>query len=481
MKYRTKLYIALVCTACASSFVGLALDYQKSKNRLFQEIQSKILSVATTSAALIDQDALLDIRNEKNQGYSVVEKQLKAVLQANHRSDIQIKNLYILKTIEPNSLYFYIETPENEAATNPPGSLYTDLDAQEILDHINTPFVSEHYVCDQFGYWLSAFAPIYDAQGNFIATLGVDIGARSVLLQLHSLFIYALVALLFALIFAAFIAFFLSHVATKSLESLCKTVHQVEEGDLSTQAQSDSHDEFNELAKSLNAMIKGLKERELITDSFKRYVSPEILQRILTTHTLPVRGIGVKKVITTLFIDIRGFTTLAEKLDPNEVIDLLNSSFNAFVASIFNHSGSIDKFLGDGLMAAFGAFFDDPNQEKHAILTALDILDRLEDLNKKRELLGKPSIQIGIGIHTGEAIVGNIGSDDRIEFTSIGDPVNIASRLQEATKEFNVPILLSERSAHKVMDAFTFTSHGSIAIRGREQSIAIYSVERKKG
>ena len=186
---------------------------------------------------------------------------------------------------------------------------------------------------------------------------------------------------------------------------------------------------------------------------------------------------GERRRITVLFSDIRGFTTIAEVMRPEAVVRLLGEYFERMVEVVMRHQGTIDKFLGDGMMVIFGAPLDDAYQEEHAVAAAIEMQRELSTLSTKWQAEGRPTIRMGIGINSGAAIVGNIGSDQRMEYTAIGDTVNLASRLESASKELNVEIVVSEQTYDAVRPLFRWKSVGEVTVRGRVEPVRAYSVE----
>jgi len=226
-------------------------------------------------------------------------------------------------------------------------------------------------------------------------------------------------------------------------------------------------------------MGTGLSQRESLKKNFARYVSSYILEKTLQMGT-PLSVGGQRKKITVLFSDIQDFARITEKYPPEEITQLLNDYFSMMIEIIFKYEGTLDKFLWDGLMAEFGAVQDDPLQEKHAALAAFEMETAIQGLYQKWQKEGKPPLEIGIGIHTGLAIVGNIGSKKRMEYTAIGDTVNVASRLQKHCKEKNTTILISEMTQEAIQNDFTFKDLGKVALEGREEGVSVFSIEAKK-
>jgi adenylate cyclase len=191
-----------------------------------------------------------------------------------------------------------------------------------------------------------------------------------------------------------------------------------------------------------------------------------------------IEGAGQSREVTLLFSDIRGFTTLSETRTPEEVVALLNRYFSMQVDVVFRHAGSLDKFIGDAIMALWGAPLDDAQHARHAVACALDMADTL--LEFKRELGdAAKDFDVGIGIHSGRAVVGLIGSEKRREYTAIGDTVNLASRIEGLTKEAKRRILVSKDTVAQCGDEFEFVSCGTFPVKGRAQPVELFEPRRK--
>jgi adenylate cyclase len=229
-------------------------------------------------------------------------------------------------------------------------------------------------------------------------------------------------------------------------------------------------------ASATAAYLRERRAREEAIAMFSRFVNPYVVRHLIERGGL--EGGGRTRDVTLLFSDIRGFTTLSETRPPQEVVAILNRYFTLQVEVIFRHGGSLDKFIGDAIMAFWGAPLDDPDHAKNAVACALDMADTLLAFKSELGELGK-SFDVGIGVHSGPAVVGLIGSDKRREYTSIGDTVNLASRIEGLTKEAGHRILVSRETMQRCAGAFDFVSCGSFRAKGRAQPVELFEPRRK--
>jgi class 3 adenylate cyclase len=259
----------------------------------------------------------------------------------------------------------------------------------------------------------------------------------------------------------------------RPIHALADVAHAVENGDLTRTTQVTGRDAFARLGGALDKMIKGLQERDRVKDVFGRYIAKQAAERLMSS---PLDLGGEAKRVTILFSDIRGFTSMAETMTPEQVVTFLNEYFSEMVDAVMDQGGMLDKFLGDGLMAVFGSFGDQPDHARRAVVTALRMKALLAKINGERAIAGKPPVAIGIGIHTDEVIVGSIGSRQRLEFTHIGDGVNTASRVQALNKEYQTTILVTGATLEELHGEFATRSIAEVTLRGKSKSLPIYEV-----
>jgi len=279
---------------------------------------------------------------------------------------------------------------------------------------------------------------------------------------------------------------------TDPIRNVVKTMKEIiTSSDLSRRVRVEYDDEVGYLASWFNRMVEDLEtaynqikqyayrsvlaktSEERIRHIFQKYVPAEIIDEVLKSAGSELL-VGKKQEATVLFSDIRGFTTISERLSAEELVSSLNTYFNTMVGIIIEHKGIIDKFIGDAIMAIFGApvlHDDDPYQ---AVSTGLQMLGALENFNKKQIVMGKPPFRIGIGLNTGEVVVGNIGSTQKLEYTCIGDTVNLASRLEGLTKIYGVPIIISEYTYQYIDNDIKVRDIDSVRVKGKLKPVRIY-------
>jgi adenylate cyclase len=208
---------------------------------------------------------------------------------------------------------------------------------------------------------------------------------------------------------------------------------------------------------------------------FGQYVSKDVYEELVANPELARLG-GHRRDMTVLFSDIRGFTTLSEKGQPEEIVQTLNEYFTRMVHLVFLHKGTLDKFVGDMVMALFGAPLSDPQHADHAVEAALDMVAELGKLNQKWKAEGRPELDIGIGINTGPMIAGNIGSDAIMSYTVIGDAVNLGSRLESLNKQYGTRIIISDATRLQLTGHYLFRPLGDVVVKGKTTAVAIFEV-----
>ena len=255
------------------------------------------------------------------------------------------------------------------------------------------------------------------------------------------------------------------------LGQLRTAMRDVEQGDLDTSCPVVTNDEIGAVTEGFNRMVGGLREREFLKETFGKYVSREIRDEILAGR---VSLEGQAQEVTILFADLRDFTPWVEATSPREVVRDLNAYFTEMDQAIRAHRGLVLQFIGDEIEAAFGAPVADPAHAEMAVAAALEMRRRLAAWNAERVRAGKVELRHGIGIHTGSVLAGNIGSAERHAYALVGDPVNLASRIQSLNKEFSSDILVSGETRRRLNGRFELVELPAVRVKGKSVEVEVY-------
>ncbi len=281
-----------------------------------------------------------------------------------------------------------------------------------------------------------------------------------------------LTTLAFLLIGIVFMALFVT-LLVKPIGLLVNGVTAIAGGDFDQKINIRRSDELGDLTEAFNNMAKSLREKEVIKGAFSKYVTKSVVDRILE-HKDGLKLGGEKKMVTIFFSDIRGFTPMSEALTAEQVVHILNEYFTAMTAIIFKYEGTLDKFMGDAIMAVYGAPIDMPDHAERAVLAAVEMSEKMKELQAKWRMEGKKEVNIGIGINTGEVVVGNIGSNERMEYTAIGDNVNLTQRLESVAEKGQ--ILISAATYERVKHKIEAVMLDPLKVKGKTDKVVAYSV-----
>jgi adenylate cyclase len=479
MTYRMKLFVVLGSLVVISNGLIASANYRRCNQMLHAEVHRKARAIASTIATLVPAAAVaaIDTRSaESRPEYAQMLAMLRAVRAANRREDVWVERIYTLvgAAEDPRVVEYGLDTEDHFEFAKHPGDVYVrDGRPVEIgIDGVDR--LAGKLSGFQAGYE-NAFAPLRDSKGRLIAEIGVTLKPAPASV-LHEVGAQIFGPFVFTVILALAMAMLLAREVLRPLYNLRASIDRIGKGDLTTAATANGSVEFTEMAAAINAMAAGLRERETVKRAFSGYISRQVLELITSKGEVPTLK-GERRRITVLFCDIRGFTAMAEGMRPEEVVELLSEFFGHMVDVILRNDGTIDKFLGDGMMVIFGAPADDPNQEEHAVRAALEMQRELERLTALWEGQGRRSFRMGIGINSGPAVVGNIGSQEHMEYTAIGDTVNLAARLETASKELSADIVVSEQTHSAVRPQFQWRPLGEVSVKGRAETVRAYAVE----
>jgi len=281
-----------------------------------------------------------------------------------------------------------------------------------------------------------------------------------------------LVALI-AVNIAILIVYFFAKTLVNPIKRLVGATQEIEKGNYDLEIKAASSDEVGLLTNSFLQMGQGLGEREKMKVAFGKFVNKEIVELVLQDK---IKLGGERKETAIFFSDIRSFTAISEKLEPEEVVEFLNAYMTRMVKCVNETNGTVDKFIGDAIMALWGVPLSHGNDTENAITGALMMRQELIEFNQDRGSAKKPVIQIGSGINTGPVLAGQIGSEDRMEYTVIGDAVNLASRIEGLNKPFGTDILISQDSYNHVKGIFKVKAMDKIKVKGKVKAQQVYAV-----
>ena len=255
---------------------------------------------------------------------------------------------------------------------------------------------------------------------------------------------------------------------------------QVSKGDLKVRVRVEVNDELGDIGSDFNSMLAELEQSQRMRDLFGRYVSKEIADQVLSDGGGELGGKQVHA--TALFSDIRDFTGLAERMPAAQVVELLNRYYTRMVDVVVAEGGIVNKFGGDSLLALFGVPIRQPDHALRAVRAAWQMNRALAEFNAEQISLGLPALSIGVGISSGDMIAGNVGGEARREYTVIGDPVNLASRLQSLTKDLNTPVLLSEHTRQELgEEQVQVRERERLTVRGKSEPTLVYELSGVTG
>jgi len=463
----------------------VAVLYLQASSIHLDEIRYQVQSIAARAAKRIDGDgharltdpAFLSARPKaadlrQNPDYRSVADALWTTYRESYDRRTRIVNVYTMAPAPGGGWMYVVEADvDSDLVVYDPGTLYREGTCPaEVLER---PTADQDFVTDEDGSWLTGYAPILDSGGRAVGFVGIDLAEADVLGRLRPMGAWFMLLGLAALLFSWASGWLVSLWVSRPIEHLHRNIREVERGNLASCERVGGPAEIGDLSESLGRMITALRERERLRDTFSRYVPPAVAEQILAGGEPQAMLKGERRRVSVLFCDVRGFTTFAEETPPAEVFATLNSYFAVAVECIFRHGGTLDKFAGDNVMAVFGAPVPQSDDAARAVGCALDILAAVDGLSRQRAARGLPRLEVGVGIHCGVAVAGEVGTAERREYTVIGHHVNVAKRIEEQAPAGGV--LVSEAVWRETEDLFRGESAGELTT-GSGAALQLYLV-----
>ena len=464
------LLVSLVIGLATSTLVG---DFVRDEFRL------RLADLAAVAAAQIDVPAhhrLRDRQDQASPGYQALRDQLRDV----RDRGTHIRFIYTTRQRPDGKVVFVVDAEEKPEEFSALGDVYDDV-SPELLTALSAPrgaakaFVTQRFHTDAWGTWLSAYAPLYLPDGRLDAVLGLDMSADHIL-QHERRYQYVLWGACAALTLLLMpLAYWIAQRIRSPLSRLEVDMSKVRQFDLgSTPPIRTRVIEINRMVEQLDSMRSGLR-------SFQKYVPAELVRRLIARGVDAELG-GTQQEMTFFMSDVEGFTTLSERLPPDELVHHLGEYLTAVTDSLLDTGATVDQYIGDAVLAFWNApepAIDHAQRACHAALAAQVAVARL---NRRWEAQGRSvAFKTRIGINTGEAIVGNIGSIDRMSYTVIGDQVNLVSRLEATNKFYGTSILLSEYTQQRVAEQFVTRLVDQLVAYGKSTPIRVYELLGHQG
>lgn len=299
---------------------------------------------------------------------------------------------------------------------------------------------------------------------------GSGVAAEQILRNVR---VFSVILTGFVAVYGFWLALLFAKTISEPTKRIIEVTEKVRSGDYTGQVSVVSNDEIGYLGDRVNEMVKGLREREKLRESFNLCTSPEIASEIMAAES---RTGGELRTVTILFSDLRGFTPMAEKNSPQSVVESINEYFDEMTTAIIENGGVVLQYVGDEIEAVFGAPNDEPEHGDKAVKAALAMRARLNALNIRREGRGQQPLKHGIGAHTGPVLAGIIGSKHKISYAMVGDTVNVASRIQDLNKEMGSDILISETTYKELKIPHKFSEPRRVFLKGKQNELSVYQL-----
>jgi len=473
-----RLSVRLAAFFAAVTFLAVGavggMTYTRQQREVEDSVGTQLLNIARVAALQLDPRLHAEIDTARSAD-SAVYRKLRQTLAAIQDETLLTSPITTLTDLQPTARTARLVL----ASSGPgrPGDLYPLASEQvEPMGWTLGDGVARYtrVYRHQGGLWISAFAPILDGPGRPGALLHVTYPVEIYLDRLHELRNTLLLATAAGALTTLVLGLLVLRRLTRPIALLTGGVSRVAAGDLSEPLPVASRDEVGRLTQAFNSMLEGLRQRDFIRSAFGRYVSPEVAQAILESPE-GLRFGGTKRIVTVLMSDLRGYTRFAEQGSPEEVMEILNGYLARMAEVVIAHGGTINEFIGDAIFAVYGAPVAHPDHAERAAATALAMQEALVGINAEHASRGLPAFEMGIGLHTGEAVVGNIGSEQRAKYAVVGSAVNVASRVESAT--VGGQVLLTARTLAELGTLGRVGPPTALQVKGLSEPLIVHELQ----
>ncbi len=452
-----------------SLLLGSAL-YLSMRTFIRNDLRATLRNAAGVAALQIDPRDHRSIRTKADEAgpqYARIRGQLEAIRSRSRA----IRYIYTLRRDEQGRILFVVDADTNAATVSHVGDVYPKP-TPAMLQVFEKPYgahVDKDFVTDQWGAFITGYAPILDPKGEAIGALGMDLSAEDAAAFERKFLLLALALFAVISLIVVAVGLALSRRISQPLTDLALDMSHIQNFDLDSDIEIDTRiREVADMKDSLDNMKKGLR-------SFKRYVPADLVSELIKLGQEAHLG-AENRALTVLFSDIKDFTTLSEAMPPAKLAESLGVYFEGMTRAILEEGGTVDKFIGDAIMAFWGAphaMDDHAARACRAALRCQEFLSRRFGQGRRED---EPSFMTRIGVHTGTAYVGNFGYPERLSYTAIGDDVNLASRLEGLNKMYGTRLLVSETTLAAVGGAFVTRPVDRVAVKGKSHGVTIHEL-----
>src|SRR5262245_19287815 len=466
LSFRLAGLFALV-TVLAVVLVGVVV-YGRQKREVEDAVGTQLLNIARIGSLLVDAQLHTQaVAAPGSSAYARVQKTLNAI-----RTEAVLPTPIYTLALEKGMARVAVTGDDGAVA----GTVYTP--APDVAERLGWTFedgVARYtgIYRNARGTWISAFAPVGGEAGKRLAVLVVDYPVEIYLDRLNELQFSILYASMAGALAALIVGLVMARRLTRPISALTRGVARVAEGDLSQALPVRSRDEVGVLTRAFNGMLEGLRQRDFIRNTFGRYVSPEVVKTLLESPE-GLRFGGEKRVVTILMSDLRGYTRFAEQGDPARVMEVLNGYLARMTDIVVEYGGTINEFIGDAIFAVYGAPIPHRDHAERAAASALAMQRAMADINRANAEHDRPRFEMGIGINTGEAVVGNIGSEQRAKYAIVGAAVNLAARVEGCT--VGGQIFLSPATYAQIHDMVEVAPPVPVELKGIAEPLLLYEL-----
>jgi len=477
---RLSVRLALLLTAVTLLAVGAVggITYKRYQRELSDTVGTQLLNIARVTALAVDPSLHAQVQrapDPRSQAYLRIKRELVTI-----QNEVLLTTpIFTLTNLDASARTARVLVVSD--GPGQPGDIYQV--PPRMVDPLRWTFedgvarYTDIYT-DAKGTWITAFAPILDRMGATAAVVVVNYPVEIYLDRLQELRRTILWASGLGALGALVVGFLFARRLTRPIRALTVGVGRVAAGDLSQSLPVRSRDEVGQLTRAFNGMLEGLRQRDFIRSAFGRYVSPEVAKTLLESPG-GLRFGGEKRVVTVLMSDLRGYTRFAEHGDPAVVMDVLNGFLGRMTDIIIEHGGTINEFIGDAIFAVFGAPLEHPDHAERAAGCALAMQGAMAQINREHAAQGRPRFEMGIGVNTGEAVVGNIGSEQRAKYAIVGSAVNVAARVEGAT--VGGQVFLTAETYARIRDLAEVLGPTHLEAKGLSEPLALYELRTLRG